>query len=138
LWAYCGFSQYLLQWIATLPDEVTWYLKRVNGGWGAVAVILALGHFAAPLLLLLQRRIKERPWRLGAVGAWLLVMHLLDVAWLVWPARGPDRLLHWSAPFAFAGVGGAFFAACLWLSGRSSDVPTGDPFLPHSLEVPRA
>jgi hypothetical protein len=139
LWAYCGFSQYLLMWIATLPDEVTWYLARVKGSWSPIAVLLAAGHFGLPFLLLLQRRIKQRPRALAAVCGWVLLMHLVDVYWLVVPALHPAVLsLHWTAPFALIGVGGVCIAATLWLKGRARAVPIGDPFLPHSLEVPNA
>jgi hypothetical protein len=138
LWAYCGFSQYLLQWIATLPDEITWYLARVKGPWSPLAVLLVIGHFAAPFLLLLQRRIKERPFRLGAVALWLLFMHAVDLYWLIVPAFSPAKLtFHWTVPLAWLGVGSLCAALCLWLSRRANAVPVGDPFFPHSLEVPR-
>jgi hypothetical protein len=137
LWAYCGFSQYLLMWIATLPEEVTWYLARGQNTWAALAWTLMVGHFALPFLLLLQRRLKQRPAAIGAVAVLLLLMHAVDVYWLVVPALHPLGFsLHWTAPFAFLGAGGVTVATALWLSGRSRAVPIGDPFLPHSLEVP--
>lgn len=139
LWAYCGFSQYLLIWIATLPEEVTWYIARARTTWRFAAIALMVFHFGLPFLLLLQRRIKERPRALAVVAAGLLLMHGVDLYWLIVPALHPHGFsLHWTAPLAFVGVGALTAAAALGLRARGRAVPLGDPFLPHSLEVPGA
>ncbi|HYA17197.1 MAG TPA: hypothetical protein VEF06_07015, partial [Bryobacteraceae bacterium] len=36
LWAYTNFGQLIITWSANLPDEIVWYIKRMNGGWGWV------------------------------------------------------------------------------------------------------
>lgn len=137
LWAYCVFSQFLLIWIATLPDEVQWYRARLDGGWRWVAALLALGHFAVPFLLLLQRRIKEHPRALAAVCGWMLLMHAVDMYWLVLPALHPREWYpHWTSLTAWLGVGGVSVAAGLWVMRGGYTVPVRDPFLPHSLQVP--
>ncbi|QDE68923.1 hypothetical protein BHS09_19120 [Myxococcus xanthus] len=139
LWAYCGFSQFLLVWIASLPEEVTWYRARLDGGWLAVAVVLAVGHFGVPFFLLLLRRVKQDAGALAAVGAWLLLMRALDVYWLVWPALSPGAAtFHWTSATAWAGVGGWTVAAWGLLARGGYTVPVRDPFLPHSLRVPRS
>ena len=33
LWAYFSFSQYLIIWSGNLPEEITWYLHRLQTGW---------------------------------------------------------------------------------------------------------
>ncbi|AEI67400.1 hypothetical protein [Corallococcus macrosporus] len=139
LWAYCAFSQFLLVWIASLPEEVTWYRARLDGGWRAVAVALAVGHFGVPFFLLLLRRVKQRARSLAVVGAWLLLMRALDVYWLVLPALHPGTAaFHWTCATAWAGVGG-WTVAAWWLLARGGyTVPVRDPFLPHSLRVPRS
>ena len=39
------------------------------------------------------------PLALAAVGGWLLLMHALDLYWLILPAVAPGRWsLHWTAP----------------------------------------
>jgi hypothetical protein len=137
LWAYCAFSQLLLMWIATLPDEIQWYRARLDGGWRWLAAVIALGHFALPFLLLLQRSIKKHPRRLALVCAWLLLMHAAHMYWLVLPALHPRQWYpHWTSLTAFIGVGGLSVAACLWLARGGYTVPVRDPFLPHSLRVP--
>ncbi len=61
LWAYLNFSQLLITWSGNLPDEIIWYIKRWNGGWGWVALILLLLHFCLPFLLLLSQSLKKNP-----------------------------------------------------------------------------
>ncbi|ATB48608.1 hypothetical protein [Corallococcus macrosporus] len=139
LWAYCGYSQFMLMWVASLPEEVPWYRARLDGGWRQVAVLLAVGHFAVPFFLLLVRRVKQRPRALGLVAAWLLLMRAVDLYWLVVPALHPRALdVHWTALTAWVGVGGLAVAACLALARGSYTVPVRDPFLLHSLEVPES
>src|SRR5260370_39961879 len=37
LWAYLGFSQFLLIWAGDLIEEIPWYVTRAAGGWGILA-----------------------------------------------------------------------------------------------------
>jgi len=46
LWAYFDFSQLLIIWSGNLPEEITYYRSRLNGGWGVIAVVVLLFHFA--------------------------------------------------------------------------------------------
>ena len=60
LWAYLNFSQFLIIWSGNLPEEIPWYLERMHGAWGCVAIALVVGHFVLPFLLLLSRDLKKR------------------------------------------------------------------------------
>src|SRR5581483_5465432 len=71
-WLYCGFSQYIVIWSGDLPNEVTWYIPRTHGGWGAIAALLVLGGFAIPFLLLLFVSVKRSRRALGMVAGLLL------------------------------------------------------------------
>ena len=33
LWAYFSFSQFLIIWAGNLPEEIPYYLERLDGGW---------------------------------------------------------------------------------------------------------
>ena len=59
LWAYLGFSQFLIVWAGNLPEEIPWFIARLNGGWQWVALVLTVGHFALPFLLLLSADLKK-------------------------------------------------------------------------------
>jgi hypothetical protein len=89
-WAYIAYSRFFIIRIADVPAEVTWYVRRLRGSWGAVAVLVLVGQFVVPLLVLLFRSAKLSARVTGAVALWLLVMHYLDNYWLVLPAVHPD------------------------------------------------
>jgi hypothetical protein len=133
-WAYVAFSQFMLIWIADIPEEVPWYILRVNGGWRWVAAFLALFHFLVPFFLLLSRDLKRSPAALSLVAGWLLLVHWVDVYWLVMPAlhaEGPrPSLLDLTA---LAGVGGIAVAFTILRMRGAATVPVRDPYLEDSL-----
>jgi hypothetical protein len=94
LWGYLAFALFLLVWIADLPREVTFFTSRTQATWRAVFILLAIGHFVVPLLLLLRQRPKRDARYVAVVGGWILAMHALDSTWLVVPgaARTPNLL----------------------------------------------
>jgi hypothetical protein len=133
-WAYIGFSQYLLIWYGNIPEETVWYRHRLEGPWLAASVVLALGHFVVPFFFLLPRATKRAPKALVGAAAWMLLMHLVDVYWMV----VPDVPGHPAAPgvvdaAALLAVAGSFLAVFGWLLRRHALVPVGDPRLSESL-----
>src|SRR5512145_2860711 len=68
LWAYLAFSQFLIIWSGNLPEEIPWYLERMRGGWGILALLLIVGHFALPFALLLSRDLKRHGGLLAKVA----------------------------------------------------------------------
>ena len=85
VWAYFAFSQWLIIWAGNLPDEITWYLKRLNGGWGYVGLFLALFQFVVPFVLLLSRPFKRDIRRLVWLAVWIMLMRYLDLFWMIEP-----------------------------------------------------
>lgn len=133
-WAYIAYFQAMLIQIADRPDEVVFYVDRLQQGWKTVAWLVAAGRFAVPFLLLLPRSIKFRPAIVAAAGGWIVLMHYLDLYWIVLPmAEGHGPLPGWLDLAALAGVGGltAAFAA-LTVRGRPL-IPQGDPLLAASI-----
>jgi len=59
VWAYFNFSQWLIIWAGNLPAEITYYIRRMNGGWGYVGMIIVIFHFAVPFAILLSRPFKR-------------------------------------------------------------------------------
>jgi len=66
VWAYFSFSQWLIIWAGNLPEEITWYLRRLNGGWQFVGLFLVVFQFVVPFVLLLSRPFKRDVTRLVA------------------------------------------------------------------------
>lgn len=114
-WAYLAFSQYLVIWTGNLSDEIPWYLRRLENGWQAVALILVVLHFVVPFVLLLSPRVKRSAGSLKLVAALVFVMHLIDVFWLVIPALRPNGLaVSWTDIAAPVGIGGLWVAVFVW------------------------
>jgi len=133
-WAYIAFSQFMLIWIANVPEEVPWYIVRTGSPWGRVGIFLALGHFALPFFVLLSRALKRDARRLALVAGWLLLVHWVDLHWVIMPhvhEAGPA--VSWLDLTAFVGVGAAFLAALVWRMRGAATVPVRDPYLEESL-----
>ena len=127
-WAYLNFSQFLLVWAENLAEEIPWYLHRLRGGWQWVALALVIFQFALPFLLLLARAIKCRGRALALVAAAILVMHWIDMMWLVAPSFHPGQFhIHWLDVAALVGIGGVWLAVFLTALKARSLLPLRDP-----------
>jgi hypothetical protein len=133
-WGYIAFSQYLLIWYANIPEETVWYVPRHQGAWGVVSLVLLFGNLLLPFFGLLSRWAKRSKLVLGFWAAWLLLMHWIDLWWLVMPSYEPHRL-----PFGLldvaclCGIGGIYIAGLVRLAGQRPLIPLGDPRLDESL-----
>jgi hypothetical protein len=134
-WAYTAFCQFMLIWIADIPDETPWFHMRLFSDWRYVGYFLCVFHFALPFVILLSRDLKFHPRRLAFMAVWLLVAHAVDCYWIVLPQinqSGPHFNL--SDLFAFVGVGGIAIAFLIWRMRGRLLVPIGDPFIASSME----
>lgn len=133
-WAYITFSQYMLTWAANLPDTIPYLIARETRGWAPVSIFLAVGHFVIPFFVLLKRDVRLQPRKLMLVAGWIMVMHFVDVYWVIMPQVRPDQpVVDWGNLTAFVGVGGLAIAALVaGLRGRHL-LPVRDPFLSESL-----
>jgi hypothetical protein len=133
LWAYMNFAQLLITWSGNLPDEVVWYIKRWNGGWGWVSLSLLLFHFCLPFVLLLSQTLKKNPRTIFSIAVFIIVIRLIDVFSLVEPNFGDVKNVHFSiswldvvAPIGFGGLWLALFFRSL---PRLPLMPLGAPDL---------
>ncbi len=133
-WAYIAFSQYMLIWIANLPEEAPYFIHRTKGTWGAVGAVLFLLHFVVPFFALLSRDLKRDPRRLVFVAAWQLAFHYLDIYFTMFGGLMPEGPRpHWTDLTALVGLGAAGLAFGAWQLRRAPAVPVGDPYLEDSL-----
>jgi Ni/Fe-hydrogenase subunit HybB-like protein len=134
LWAYFSFSQWLIIWMANLPEEISWYLARIKQGWQIVALLLVLLQFSLPFLLLLSRDLKRDARKLAAVALLVLAMRLVDAYWLIAPNPfpGPQHeqiYLSWTYLAAPAALLGLWFAFFFWNLGRRPLLVKNEPQL---------
>ncbi len=115
LFAYFSFSQWLIIWAGNLPEEISFFLNRIRGGWGIVALVIILFHFALPFALLLSKERKKDGRRLIGLAVLLMFMRLVDIYWYVVPnfahARGHFYFSIWYliAPIALGGLWLGYF-----------------------------
>jgi hypothetical protein len=135
VWAYFAFSQWLIIWAGNLPEEITWYMRRLNGGWGYVGLVLVLFHFAVPFVFLISRPFKRDITRLVWLAAWLLLMRYVDLFWIVEPNFSVTFNLTWLdivVPIAMGGLWLAYFFRNL---SAMPLVPAYDVFAVEVLEA---
>jgi len=133
LWAYFAFSQFLIIWSGNLPEEITWYIRRIHGGWGAVIITIGILHFAAPFLFLLSRGIKRNPGKLVLIATLVLVMRSVDLLWMLAPAF-EHRMWILMDVAALIGFGGLWLALFTWQLGKRPLIPINDPQFESTLE----
>ena len=85
VWAYFNFSQWLIIWAGNLPTEITYYIRRLNGGWGYVGLFIVIFHFAVPFAILLSRPFKRNIYKLVWLAAWMMLMRWVDLFWIIEP-----------------------------------------------------
>src|ERR1700722_15582103 len=85
VWAYFNYSQWLIIWAGNLPSEITYYLRRLNNGWGYVGLFIVIFHFAIPFATLLSRPFKRNIRKLVWLATWLMLMRYLDLFWIIEP-----------------------------------------------------
>ncbi|MDQ3032912.1 MAG: hypothetical protein M3Y87_10880 [Myxococcota bacterium] len=135
-WAYISFSQFMLIWYASIPEETTYYHLRWAEGWRTFSLVLLIGHFIVPFFLLMSRNVKRRVPILAFGAAWLLVTHVFEIFWLVMPYVSPGELtVHWLDIAALFAVGGVYFTFVFLLMGRYPLIPIGDPRLDRALHL---
>ena len=89
-WGYIAFSQYILIWYANITEETKFYLTRNTEYWNTFTVaFLVIGHFFIPFGVLLIQQWKKVPVIICSVGVWILLMHFLDLRFMIIPERGP-------------------------------------------------
>jgi hypothetical protein len=133
-WGYITFDQYMLTFVANLPDATPYLIHRQTGEWLWVGILIAVGHFIVPFFLLLSRPRKLKPNRIAPVAVWILFIHYVDVYWIVMPQVNTSALPDWSNLTAFLGVGGLAVAVALFRFSGQFAVPVKDPFLAESLD----
>jgi hypothetical protein len=134
-WAYIAFSQFFLIWYANIPEETIFYKIRWGNSWEPISYSLVFGHFWIPFFILLSRHVKRHPFGLALGATILLVMHYVDMYWLVMPNF--DKELHFSW-IDLAGLLGPLGTLLTWLAWRASKdpiYPVNDPRLGEAAQL---
>ena len=100
-----------------------------------VFTLLCWGHFVAPFLVLLVRKVKRNAQALRLVALWLLVMHAADLFFMVRPIvkSVPMGSNWWIDALGIAGPVFLFMGLVVWKMGKAPLVPIKDPRLDEVL-----
>lgn len=142
-WGYLAFSQFMLLWYSSQPEELTWLARRgastaaVHLGdfspWTYVSLILLFGHLLLPFPGLLSRHVKRNPFGRMFWANWIIVFHFVDLFWVVMPEYDGSFFFGLPEIAAVVGVGGLFlFMFIRGLAGAALR-PLRDPRLEESL-----
>src|SRR6185436_4296707 len=135
-YAYIHFSQYFLQWNANIPEETFWYVKREQGSWWQICLLIIFGHFLVPFLTLLRIDVKMNPSVMVPLAMWALLMHFCDGSFNIMPVIHPDGfVLHWLDLGCLALFAGVLSTVFLKYLHAHPPYPLKDPRLGESLGV---
>lgn len=108
-WTYLWFSQFMLIWYANIPEEVTYYVTRIENYklpfFGMVAM-----NFLFPVLLLMNSDYKRINWFVIMSGIVILAGHYMDIFNAIMPATVGDK---WS--IGIPEIGGILFFGGLFI-----------------------
>lgn len=139
-WAYISFSQYFLIWYSNIPEETN-FMKFRSEHFGTLGMTLMIGHFAAPFLILIFRKVKRTSGLLMFVAMWALAIHVLDIYWIVRPmvySAGIEAPVGSMVLVAdVLGIAGpllVLFGYLIRRVGSNVLVGVGDPFMHEAIE----
>jgi len=139
-WGYVAFSQFMLIWYASIPEETGWFARRGASTafqdwtpWSYVAIALLVGHLLMPFPGLISRHVKRNRLGIAIWAMWILAFHYLDHFWLVMPELDGGVYFGVTEVAAIVGVVGIFVAAIFWNLGRNAVRPVRDPRVNESL-----
>jgi hypothetical protein len=87
---YLTFAEFLIIWSGNIPDELTYYLHRIQGGWWTICTLDVVCHWVIPFSLLLSRDIKRSKHKLIWVCLIMIGARMIDLFWLIEPSWNKD------------------------------------------------
>jgi hypothetical protein len=89
-WTYLWFSQFMLIWYANIPEEITYFVIRIQQYnlpfFGAVAL-----NFLFPILILINTDFKRITWILVIASTFILFGHYIDFFNMIMPGTVGDK-----------------------------------------------
>ena len=131
-WTYLWFSQFMLIWYANIPEEVTYFVTRIEDYNLAFFGMIIL-NFIFPFLVLMNSDYKRVPWFIVMAGVVILFGHYIDVFNMIMPATVGDRWFigvpEISAILLFLGL---FMFIVFYALSKAPLLAKGNPFIKES------
>ena len=131
-WTYLWFSQFMLIWYSNIPEEVTYFITRIEDYnitfFGMVAM-----NFVFPLLILMNSDYKRTNYFIIMAGIVIILGHYLDVFNMIMPSAVGDQWF-----IGIAEIGGFLFFLGLFIYTVFTELTKapllakGDPYMGES------
>ncbi len=133
-WAYIAFSQFMLIWYANIPEETMWFHHRNTDAWQPWSYALIFTNFVIPFFGFLSRWTKRKPKVLAFWAIYTLIVHWVDLYWLIMPNMDWDNN-HFGLLEITTAIGafGFFIWAYARQATKHSLLAYGDPQLERCL-----
>lgn len=137
-WAYVSFSEFMLIWYASIPEETVYFHRRWDHqSWRMISCAIVGLKFIFPFFFTLSRNVKRNLGMVGFGAAWILGVHLLEMFYCIMPYYQQFKPVPWSGIWVEAGCVmatlGIYVTYVLWKMTNHSLIPVGDPRLSRSL-----
>jgi len=131
-WAYLWFSQFMLIWYANIPEEVTYFVTRIELYPIPFFTMFSL-NFLFPFLVLMNSDYKRVPIFIIMAGVVILVGHYMDVYMMIMPATVIERygfgIAEFSSILIFLGL---FLLIVFYSLSREELLAKGNPMIKES------
>ncbi|UGU14309.1 quinol:cytochrome C oxidoreductase [Sinomicrobium kalidii] len=131
-WTYLWFSQFMLIWYSNIPEEVTYFVTRIEDYKLPFFGMVVL-NFVFPVLVLMNSDYKRLNWFVVMTGIVILTGHYIDVYNMIMPATVGDQWF-----IGVAEVGGVLFFMGLFIYvvftalTKAPLIPKRNPFIEES------
>ena len=131
-WTYLWFSQFMLIWYSNIPEEVTYFVTRIEDYnilfFGMVAI-----NFLFPLLILMNSDFKRVNWFVVTAGLFIIIGHYLDIYVMVMPSTvGESWFIGFPEIGSFLFFAGLFILYVFHTISKAPLLVKGDPYVGES------
>ena len=131
-WTYLWFSQFMLIWYSNIPEEVTYFMTRIEDYslpfWGMIVL-----NFLFPLLVIMNSDYKRMNLIVSTVGIVIVIGHYIDIFNMIMPSAVGDKWF-----IGIPEIGGFMFFLGLFIYvvfhelQKAPLLAKGDPFVNES------
>ena len=132
LWSYLFFSQFMLIWYSNIPEEVTYFLTRIDDYQLPFFGMIIL-NFVLPLFILISSEYKRSNWIIVMAGIIIIIGHYIDIFNMIMPSAVGDKWF-----IGIPEIGGFMFFLGLFIYvvfhelQKAPLLAEGDPFVGES------
>ena len=131
-WTYLWFSQFMLIWYANIPEEVTYFITRIEDYQLPFFATIGM-NFLFPVLILINTDFKRISWILIMAGVVILLGHYVDFFVMIMPGTVGDQWF-----IGVAEIGSVLFFLGLFIfvvftaMAKSALLPERNPLIEES------